>query len=68
MTALSRIAVMLAALDPRPPGGVVSLLRARPEISLVDTVGPAVDTQVVTLRNRRKYQAPEFCHRWQKDC
>ncbi|MCX5395323.1 response regulator transcription factor [Streptomyces sp. NBC_00094] len=49
MTAPSRIAVMLHAPDPIYRAGVVSLLRPRPEITLVDTAGPAVDTQVALI-------------------
>ncbi|MGW2203183.1 phosphotransferase [Streptomyces sp. NPDC001774] len=49
MTAPSRITVMLHALDPIYRAGVVSLLRPRPEIPLVDTAGPAVHTQVALV-------------------
>ncbi|MFB8310167.1 LuxR C-terminal-related transcriptional regulator [Streptomyces sp. NPDC055961] len=49
MTAPSRIAVMLHAPDPICRAGVVSLLRPRPEITLVDAAGPAVDTQVALI-------------------
>ncbi|GAB2451544.1 response regulator transcription factor [Streptomyces incanus] len=40
---------MLHAPDPIYRAEVVSLLRPRPEITLVDTAGPAVDTQVVLI-------------------
>jgi DNA-binding NarL/FixJ family response regulator len=49
MTGPSRIAVMLHAPDPIYRVGVVSLLRPRPEIALVDTAGPAVDIQVALI-------------------
>ncbi|MFF5969924.1 LuxR C-terminal-related transcriptional regulator [Streptomyces sp. NPDC012769] len=49
MTAPPRIAVILHAPDPIYQAGVVSLLRPRPEITLADTAGPAVDTQVALI-------------------
>ncbi|MFI1648222.1 response regulator transcription factor [Streptomyces avidinii] len=49
MSAPSRSAVMLHAPDPICRAGVVSLLRPRPEITLVDAAGPAVDTQVALI-------------------
>ncbi|MFE5938681.1 hypothetical protein ACFQ69_25365 [Streptomyces sp. NPDC056470] len=49
MTAPSRITVMLHALDLICRAGVVSLRRPRPEITLVDTAGPAVHTQVALV-------------------
>lgn len=49
MTAPPRITVMLHAPDPIYRAGVVSLLRPRPEITLVDTTAPAADTQVALI-------------------
>ncbi|MFE1907643.1 hypothetical protein ACFW96_28795 [Streptomyces gardneri] len=50
MTALSQIAVRLDAPDPIYRARVVSLLRPRPEITLVDdTAGPTVDAQVALI-------------------
>ncbi|WP_053672588.1 response regulator transcription factor [Streptomyces sp. H036] len=50
MTAPFRITVMLHAPDPIYRAGVVSLLRPRPEITLVDDLaGPAVDAHVALI-------------------
>ncbi|MEW1635433.1 hypothetical protein AB0469_15310 [Streptomyces sp. NPDC093801] len=51
MTAPSRVTVLRHTPDPMCRAGVVSLLGPRPGITLVDTVGPAVDTQGPAVRD-----------------
>jgi DNA-binding NarL/FixJ family response regulator len=49
VTAPSRVAVALHTADPIYRAGVVSLLRPRPEITLVDAETPALDAQVALI-------------------